>query len=68
MPCSGMDVSHPGPGVHRPSFASMVWSVDRFACQYRSAICIQHPRQEIVDDIAGMMKVRILMVNGAPCQ
>ncbi|CAL1704410.1 unnamed protein product [Somion occarium] len=53
----GCDVSHPAPGVNnRPSFASMVASVDRFASYWTSAIELQKPRQEIIEAIGPMFQ------------
>lgn len=53
----GIDVSHPGPGVQRPSVASVVVSVDKDLTHYTAATSIQEPRCEIVVNLAAMLKV-----------
>ncbi|KAL0575889.1 hypothetical protein V5O48_006089 [Marasmius crinis-equi] len=47
----GADVGHPGPGVSRPSLASLVWSVDKFAVSYRATARIQPPRLEQIESL-----------------
>ncbi|KAK0448292.1 argonaute-like protein [Desarmillaria tabescens] len=52
----GADVSHPGPGVLRPSVASLVWSRDEYATLYVADIRIQPPRTERIGDLHDMVK------------
>ncbi|KAG7452836.1 Piwi-domain-containing protein [Guyanagaster necrorhizus] len=52
----GADVSHPGPGVLRPSVASLVWSRDEYATLYAADIRIQPPRTERIEDLQDMVK------------
>ncbi|KAL5518384.1 hypothetical protein ACEPAH_66 [Sanghuangporus vaninii] len=50
----GLDVSHPGPGIFRPSMASMVYSVDPNASRYFPLCSSQPPRLEIIQDLPKM--------------
>ncbi|KAF8162787.1 argonaute-like protein [Crassisporium funariophilum] len=47
----GADVSHPGPGMQKPSIASLVFSHDRHAAQYMALTSIQEPREEMIQDL-----------------
>lgn len=58
MTVAGADVSHPSPGVQRPSVAGLVGSVDEEASRYVSTCTAQMPRLEIIADLKNMMKVR----------
>ncbi|KAJ4488451.1 Piwi domain-containing protein [Lentinula aciculospora] len=51
----GADVSHPGPGVQKPSVASLVASHDAYASRYMAFTRIQHPRQEFIQDLQDMV-------------
>ncbi|KAK0240576.1 argonaute-like protein [Armillaria nabsnona] len=55
----GADVSHPGPGVLRPSVASLVWSKDLYASSYVADIRIQPPRTERIEDLQDMVKAAV---------
>ncbi|KAF8266859.1 argonaute-like protein [Lactarius quietus] len=51
----GADVIHPAPGSgNRPSFTSLVGSIDSNAVRYVSTIEVQTSRQEIIDGMEGM--------------
>ncbi|KAK7049286.1 hypothetical protein VNI00_005887 [Paramarasmius palmivorus] len=50
----GADVSHPGPGVQRPSVASLVWSYNREATRYCALTSVQDPRTEHILDLRQM--------------
>ena len=56
----GADVSHAGPGVNKPSIASIVWSMDQAASVYKSVSSVQHPRAEIITNLGEMVKTAIL--------
>ncbi|KAJ7197205.1 argonaute-like protein [Mycena pura] len=47
----GADVAHPGPGLSRPSIASVVFSWDRDASQYIALSAVQAPRTEIIPQL-----------------
>jgi eukaryotic translation initiation factor 2C len=51
-----MDVSHPGPGVSQPSIASLVYSHDQNALQYRATSAVQGERMEIFVELKDMME------------
>ncbi|KAK0197553.1 argonaute-like protein [Armillaria mellea] len=55
----GADVSHPGPGVLRPSVASLVWSKDLHASSYVADTRIQPPRTERIEDLQDMVKAAV---------
>ncbi|ESK92884.1 argonaute-like protein [Moniliophthora roreri MCA 2997] len=55
----GADVGHPGPGIQRPSVASLVWSTDLDASKYCAVTSIQHPRLERIADLEGMAEIAI---------
>jgi hypothetical protein len=49
---------HPAPGaVGRPSFASLVSSVDLMTAKYIPCSRVQRGRQEIIEDLEGMVNV-----------
>ncbi|KAJ6606546.1 argonaute-like protein [Mycena vulgaris] len=57
----GADVAHPGPGLSRPSIASLassisVFSWDAEAASYIAYSEVQAPRQEIIEGLGGMVK------------
>ncbi|KAJ7163421.1 Piwi domain-containing protein [Mycena crocata] len=52
----GADVSHPGPGVLRPSISSLVWSHDLEAASYVAFSDVQAPRQEMIAGLQEMVK------------
>ncbi|KAF9480194.1 argonaute-like protein [Pholiota conissans] len=57
-PCivMGADVMHPAPGADgRPSFASLVSSVDINTAKYIAINSVQAGRQEIIDDLESMV-------------
>ncbi|KAL0580200.1 hypothetical protein V5O48_001793 [Marasmius crinis-equi] len=56
----GADVGHPGPGVARPSVASLVWSTDAYATRYSATSRLQHPRLEAIEDLEEMAEIAIL--------
>ena len=49
MKVIGCDVTHPSPGVMRPSVASLVASTDRELSKYRVEYAVQNPRTEIIE-------------------
>jgi len=51
----GADVGHPGPGVQKPSVASLVYSHDRLGVQYAALTSIQPPRTEKIQDLQKFM-------------
>src|SRR5437762_8920261 len=51
----GADVNHPAPGDSlRPSFCSVITSVDSRACRYSASLRAQGPRVEIISDLEAM--------------
>ncbi|KAH6919331.1 eukaryotic translation initiation factor 2C [Coprinopsis sp. MPI-PUGE-AT-0042] len=53
----GADVAHPSPGPDGPpSFAALVWSIDRNHMKYNARDSIQPGRREIIEDIGPMVK------------
>jgi eukaryotic translation initiation factor 2C len=53
----GADVIHPAPGAEgRPSFTSLVTSVDRYTAKYIATSKVQTGRQEIIADLEDMVK------------
>ena len=59
--CSGADVTHPAPGSeNRPSFTSLVGSIDPSAVRYVSTMEVQTSRKEIIDAMESMATVRFL--------
>ncbi|KAJ7090261.1 argonaute-like protein [Mycena belliarum] len=57
----GYDVSHPSPGVNRPSVCSLVWSHDQHGAAYCATTRVQEPRKEITNDLKDMVVDAILM-------
>ncbi|KAF8197479.1 argonaute-like protein [Pholiota molesta] len=56
MSCSSADVMHPAPGAEgRPSFASLVSSVDNTTAKYISQSSVQVGREEIIADLEQMV-------------
>jgi len=54
---TGADVGHAGPGMHeQPSITSLVASYDSNVSQYAAFVQVQRPRQEIIENLAGMMQ------------
>jgi eukaryotic translation initiation factor 2C len=51
----GADVTHPAQEIRSPSIASVVGSMDSFACQYASVARIQPIRAEIILDMGSMV-------------
>ncbi|OQS04315.1 Argonaute1 (AGO1) [Thraustotheca clavata] len=52
----GCDVSHPGPGdKSRPSIASCVATMDRYACYHAATVRKQGHRVDIIEDLEGMV-------------
>ncbi|KAI0818690.1 Piwi domain-containing protein [Irpex lacteus] len=52
----GCDISHPAPGVrNRPSIASLVASIDSVCTRYTAHVRCQEPRQEVIEDLKGML-------------
>ncbi|CUA70377.1 Protein argonaute-1 [Rhizoctonia solani] len=52
----GADVMHPAPGAHgRPSFASLVGSIDSGAAHYTAVSQAQDSRVEMIHDLEGMV-------------
>ncbi|KAK7049273.1 hypothetical protein VNI00_005874 [Paramarasmius palmivorus] len=66
----GADVGHAGPGIQRPSVASLVWSTDNTVVDYRAMTCIQPPRQEKISNLEAMAEHALLQsfarINGNP--
>jgi eukaryotic translation initiation factor 2C len=54
---SGADVGHASPGVHRPSLASVVFSVDQKFSRYQALARLQQGRVEAIADLKEMMMV-----------
>ncbi|KAI0144610.1 RNA interference and gene silencing protein [Xylariaceae sp. FL1272] len=57
----GIDVTHPSPGSSSkaPSVAAIVASVDQWLGQWPAAIRVQHARQEMVQDLKGLLASRL---------
>ena len=54
---TGADVIHPAPGAEgRPSFTSLVTSVDQNTAKYIATSKVQTGRQEIIADLQEMVK------------
>jgi hypothetical protein len=55
----GADVIHPAPGAEgRPSFTTLVSSVDSMTAKYIALSRVQTGRQELIDDLQEMCTVR----------
>jgi eukaryotic translation initiation factor 2C len=65
----GADVMHPAPGAEgRPSFTTVVSSIDSLAAKYIALSRVQAGRQEIIDDLEEMCKEalgKVSMYQGA---
>jgi len=60
----GADVIHPAPGaVAKPSYTSVVGSVDSNAAKYVATISVQEGRQEMIADMKDMCKVCNTMLS-----
>lgn len=59
----GIDVTHPSAdsSSNAPSVASMVATVDRVLGQWPAALRVQKGREEMVADLGGMLKSRLLL-------
>jgi len=53
----GADVGHASPGVHRPSLASVVFSVDHAFSRYHALARLQQGRMETIVGLKEMMMV-----------
>ncbi|XP_014666290.1 PREDICTED: protein argonaute-2-like isoform X3 [Priapulus caudatus] len=53
----GADVTHPPAGdTKKPSIAALVGSMDAHPSRYAATVRVQHHRQEIIQDLASMVK------------
>ncbi|KAG7086886.1 hypothetical protein E1B28_002806 [Marasmius oreades] len=52
----GVDVMHPSLGSHAPSYTAVVGSVDSDVVKYISESRVQTGRNEIIEDLGGMVK------------
>jgi eukaryotic translation initiation factor 2C len=50
-------VSHPAPGVLRPSYVGLAWSYDPDAARYRGEIGLQDPRVERIHALGSMVEM-----------
>ena len=59
----GIDVTHPSPGSasNAPSVAAMVATIDKSLGQWPAALRVQKGRDEMVVDLGGMLKSRLLL-------
>jgi hypothetical protein len=78
---SGAAITHPAPGsVGRPSFTSLVGSIDTTAVRYVSTMEVQRPRKELIKTLDSMCVVRaqasmvlgehndqLKLLNGSTC-
>jgi hypothetical protein len=56
---SGADITHPPPGNHgRPSFTSLVGSIDANAVKYAAMMSVQSSPREVIEDLENMCVVR----------
>ncbi|EIN04651.1 argonaute-like protein [Punctularia strigosozonata HHB-11173 SS5] len=63
----GADTMHPAPGATgRPSYASLVASVDSHACRYIAQSRVQVSRQEMIADLKDMCKHSLDMYMKSP--
>ncbi len=62
----GIDVTHPSPdsASNAPSVASMVATIDKSLGQWPAALRVQQGRKEMVADLDGMLKSRLLLWKG----
>ena len=64
----GADVMHPAPGAEgRPSFTTVVSSIDSMAAKYIAISRVQAGRQEIIDDLEEMCTVRFHFMVQVDC-
>ena len=57
----GADVTHPSPGdMKTPSIAAVVGSLDRYASRYCARVRIQKMREEIIQDLANVVREILL--------
>jgi eukaryotic translation initiation factor 2C len=52
---------HPAPGSDRPSYASLVGSIDTSGVRYVSTMEVQTSRKEIIEAMESMCTVRLRM-------
>ncbi len=65
---AGADVIHPAPGSEgRPSFTSLVGSVDSNAAKYVADTRVQAGRTEMIEDLQAMVKVSELALLLSLC-
>ncbi|PPQ95875.1 hypothetical protein CVT26_015567 [Gymnopilus dilepis] len=61
----GADVNHPAPGAEgRPSFATLVSSVDSTTAKYISESRVQTGRVEMIEDLENMCKAALIKYQG----
>ena len=61
---AGSDVSHPGPGVRKPSVASLVYNQDQLGIRYTAITRLQDPRLEVMVDLEDMFHDAVLDLIG----
>lgn len=63
----GADVTHPGPGSvpHCSSIAAVVGSTDMWWSRYPGSVRLQGSRQEMIDDLEGMVRERLIAWSDA---
>jgi hypothetical protein len=54
----GVDTSHPPPKSNFPTMAAVVYSIDKYAAEYRSLVGFQEPRQELITNMKTIAFVR----------
>ncbi|KAJ2916815.1 hypothetical protein MD484_g3559, partial [Candolleomyces efflorescens] len=60
----GSDVSHPGPGVRKPSVASLVYNQDQLGIKYTAITRLQDPRVEVMVDLEDMFHGAVVDLMG----
>ena len=64
----GADVMHPAPGAEgRPSFTTVVSSIDSMAAKYIALSRVQTGHQELIDDLEEMCSVRFHFTIQVDC-
>ena len=64
----GADVMHPAPGAEgRPSFTTLVSSIDSMVAKYIALSRVQTGRQELIDDLEEMCKVHFHFTIHVDC-
>jgi hypothetical protein len=64
----GADVMHPAPGAEgRPSFTTLVSSIDTMVAKYIALSRVQTGRQELIDDLEEMCTVRFYFAIQVDC-